>query len=555
MPSPVRTFAQDRIPLYHRLERLPRQVLRISPFSGTIRPTRVPLVAPGSGRPSLPFPHPWNYHEPIRILETFFWSEKDGEGAGRHNRYLEVPGFAPVLVTRDPRIIRAISAETGDRPGQFDRDTLPSSGIARATGGDTLLYANGATWKRQKKLATPPFARTTLFQPEQFRGFAETFRHTVEQRLQRLTARISQGGEPFRVALEPELKAVMLEMLVNNFFGAEVPYEEIRERFVPALERLIDHIVRDTVVNKLGLSLERIPGFTQGITEAKAARAVFEELTTRVIATRAAGRGLWAQFNSEAPDEALRSNIRVFLAGALEATTSYASWAISHLSRNLAAQEKLFEEIRDVEDYTPEALASAKYLGQVLDETLRLTPALYFHPRRPTVDSLVDAGHGETLLIPKGTHVLLDIWHANRHEDHWGVAVTGHPAKEFVPERWDAPATQSRSTNDLLHFGFGHGPRFCPGRSLGQLEVALAVGACVKLFRFTAARTECDVRAGVSTKPADGVEVDLWRRPRRDERGGGSGARQESRGTAGPADGAGGQRCPFRGGERGESRE
>jgi len=40
----------------------------------------------------------------------------------------------------------------------------------------------------------------------------------------------------------------------------------------------------------------------------------------------------------------LRSNIKAFLAGALEATTSYASWAIAHLARNTAAQEKVFRK-------------------------------------------------------------------------------------------------------------------------------------------------------------------------------------------------------------------
>src|SRR5262245_18843283 len=231
----VLKLLRDYVPLFHRIERLPRQLLRISPFGGDIRPTRVPLFSPWSGRPTLPFPHPWNYDQPIRILETYFWGADAEQGSGRHNRYLEVPGFAPVLVTRDPRVIRAISAETGDRPGQFDRDTLPSVGIARATGKDTLLYANGPTWKRQKKLSTPPFARTTLFQPEQFRDFARSFRQTAGERLELVRQRVGQTGGSVRVQLEPEIKAVMLEMLVNNFFGAEVAYEEIRNRYVPAL--------------------------------------------------------------------------------------------------------------------------------------------------------------------------------------------------------------------------------------------------------------------------------------------------------------------------------
>ncbi len=503
---------RDRIPGVRRLTRLPAQLLRKNPFEGDIIPARVPLFAPGSKRPTLPFPHPWNYWKPIRILETYFWEAERDEGPARHNRFLDVPGFPPVLVTRDPGVIRAISTATGAKPGQFDRDTLPSSGIARATGEDSLLYANGESWKRQKKLATPAFARTTLFQPEQFREFADTFRNTAVQRLEVLDRLIDQPGETHRISLEPEIKAVMLEMLVNNFFGASISYEEIRDRYVPGLDYVIEHIVRDTVVNKVGCPLHRMPNFTKGIAKAKSASDVFEELTDLAIEGRTEGRGLWAQFRSDAPDDALRSNIRVFLAGALEATTSYASWAIAHLARRPDMQERVYKEVCDVEDYTPEALAELICLGHVLDETLRLTPSLYFHPRRATVDTWIETTAGKRMRIPAKTHILMDVWHANRHDDHWGVDVTGYPALDFAPERWERIAEQNHEGLDLLHFGFGHGPRFCPGKSLGQMEVALVVGAFVKLFRFEAANDENLERAGVSTKPLDGVMLDVTRR-------------------------------------------
>lgn len=228
-----------------------------------------------------------------------------------------------------------------------------------------------------------------------------------------------------------------------------------------------------------------------------------------MLAVRKAGKGLWKQFKSDAPDEALRSNIKVFLAGALEATTSYASWAISHLARNLSAQEKVFAAVRDVHDYTPENLGSATYLGHVLNETLRLTPSLYFLPRRATADTWIETADGRRMFIPKGTHILLDIWHANRHEDHWGIQATGYPALDFVPERWADMAAQGRGSKETLHFGFGHGPRVCPGKHLGELEVGLVVGAFVQMFKFKAENPANPAKAGVSTKPLDGTLVDL----------------------------------------------
>jgi cytochrome P450 len=202
----------------------------------------------------------------------------------------------------------------------------------------------------------------------------------------------------------------------------------------------------------------------------------------------------------------------VFLAGALEATTSYASWAISHLARSPCAQEKVFAAVENIRDYTPENLDKAEYLGHALDETLRLTPALYFLPRRASADTWIATADGRKMFIPKGTHILLDIWHANRHEDHWGIEATGYAALDFAPERWAAMAAQGRASKEILHFGFGHGPRVCPGKHLGQLEVGLVVGAFVKMFKFTAENPANPVKAGVSTKPLDGTVVDLERR-------------------------------------------
>ncbi len=482
-----------------------KQVKGVNPFDGDCLPTRVPLF--GFGRPTLPFPHLWNYKNPIKIFETFYWDTEKETGSGKHNRYIYIAGLSPVLLTREPAVIRAVLAATGDKPGQFDRDTSPTAGIARATGEDSLLYSNGAVWRKQKTLSAQPFSRSNLFQPEKFHGFEQTFRKTVAGRLEALRAHQQASGEKVvRIQLEPEIKVLMLEMLVNNFFGGRVSYEELRDRYVPALVLLIDHMITDTVAPRI---TSICGAFTGRNAILKQKSADFEALTDIALSGRAEGLGLWSQFKSDATDEALRSNIRVFLAGAMEATTSFASWAISHLARAPEIQDQIYEEVKDMSAYDPDNLASAVTLNRVLEETLRLTPALYFLPRRATVDTWIETTDHRKMFMPKGTQLRLDVWHANRCEEFWGRAVTGYPAEIFAPARWEILASKGITAKDILHFGFGHGPRFCPGRFLGLLEVGLVVGAFVKIFKFKAVDQKTEAKAGVSTKPADGVLVDL----------------------------------------------
>jgi cytochrome P450 len=498
-----------RVRALSSLTRIPKQLFGVNPFAGDCLPARTPLLF-DSGRPTTPFPHPWNYQRPLDILDAYFWRADEETGAARHNRYLDVPGFPPVLVTRDPGVIRAILTATGDREGQFDRDTLPSAGIARATGNDTLLFGNGSLWRRQRKVSASPFGKTSLFQVDVFLEFEETFRKTARRRLMLLRKRFAEtNAQRLQMAVEPEIKVLMLEMLTSCFFGASIDEQQLREVYVPAIERIIDHIVRDTITNRLSIPRSILAKISRSYADAQRDFAVFDDLTAQVLAARPERRGLWKKFQSDAPDDAIRSNIKVFLAGALEATTSFAAWAISHLARNEAWQERVYQEVAAIADYSPDQLDGARNLSAVLDETLRLTPSLYFLPRRATAPTVIQTADGREMHNPAGTHILLDVWHANRHDDHWGEALTGFPAAAFAPERWKHIAAHEGQSKEFLHFGFGHGSRVCPGKHLGQLEVALAVGVFVKLFRFRAIHAHNEPKAGVSTKPADGALVEL----------------------------------------------
>jgi cytochrome P450 len=283
----------------------------------------------------------------------------------------------------------------------------------------------------------------------------------------------------------------------------------LRDRYLPAISNVIRYILLDTVANQLRLPVFRLPSLTSGHTRVKRDRVIFEELVERVIRTRSEGAGFWPLLTADGPDEAIRSNVRVFLAGALEATSSYVGWAIANLARHPEARAKTHAEAL-ASDMSPAGRERAAYLQMVLAETLRLNNALYFLPRIAMRDASVATAKGR-LNIPAGTHIVLATYHANRCEAHWGVAKSGFPATDFVPERWAEGhlAKCGRSPKESIHFGFGHGPRVCIGKHFSEVEAFVCLTMFLRRFDFRAVRETCDADAGVSTRPRDGCEVEL----------------------------------------------
>src|SRR5262245_47766468 len=125
-----------------RLKRLPGQLVGRNPFSGSLAVERLPLLLTGLTTVR-------HFRTPLKILDYVFRGDGD-------LKYVDVPGFPPILFVRDPELIRTITVETANK-GNFDRDTLPTQGIARVVGGSNLLYSQGDTWKRHRVAASRPF--------------------------------------------------------------------------------------------------------------------------------------------------------------------------------------------------------------------------------------------------------------------------------------------------------------------------------------------------------------------------------------------------------------
>ncbi len=316
--------------LLTRLKRLPYQLLGESPFRGTYPARRLSIVATALVTAR-------HFRTPLRILDHVF---RDGEAV----KYLDVPGLPPILFIRDPEIIRTITVETANH-GAFDRDTLPTQGIARVVGGLNLLFAQGEVWRKHRAAAARPFGMGAVQTPEVFHGMEKLIKKAVEPQIEVIAERVRRSGtNRCRMQLEPHIKALMLTVLVNVLFGSPIPHDELQTRYLPAIENVISYILLDTVTNQLRLPTFRLPTITAGHARLKEDRQVFEELVERVIRTRSEGAGFWPLLTVGGPEEAVRSNVRVFLAGALEATASYLSWTLGNLARHPEVQAKAHRE-------------------------------------------------------------------------------------------------------------------------------------------------------------------------------------------------------------------
>ncbi|EIM80937.1 cytochrome P450 [Stereum hirsutum FP-91666 SS1] len=129
-----------------------------------------------------------------------------------------------------------------------------------------------------------------------------------------------------------------------------------------------------------------------------------------------------------------------------------------------------------------------KYVAAVINETMRWHPVLPLGIARRTDHDDVYMGY----FIPKNTVVFPNAWSAQRL---FPISIR----EQFIPERFIDP---SEATDDPSTYLFGFGRRVCPGKSLAENSVFIAIATILSALdisedpdsRITPAFTEALVR-------------------------------------------------------------
>lgn len=144
-------------------------------------------------------------------------------------------------------------------------------------------------------------------------------------------------------------------------------------------------------------------------------------------------------------------------------------------------------------------------LNGIMHESLRIYPTVPLTMRQAIRDTQI-GDH----FIPKGTDMIVPIWHINRAPE-----LSGRDASEFKPERWigdnKKPKQNGGANSNYDFMSFLHGTRSCIGQGFAKAEMRCLLAAMVRSFTWELAIDESKImpRGLVTIRPANGMYLKL----------------------------------------------
>ncbi|KAF2894088.1 hypothetical protein ILUMI_12098 [Ignelater luminosus] len=177
--------------------------------------------------------------------------------------------------------------------------------------------------------------------------------------------------------------------------------------------------------------------------------------------------------------EELSAQAFVFFAAGFETSSTTMSFCLYELAKNPEIQEKVRKEIKEVlgkyqGEITYEGIMEMKYMGQVIDETLRKYPALAFLTRECVKDYPIPNTDTQ---IEKGTSVIISILGLHRHPEYYPD-----------PEKFDPERFSKENKNSIVPFTyipFGEGPIVCIGMRFGIMQTKVGFTVLLRNCQFS----------------------------------------------------------------------
>ncbi|KAK4878665.1 hypothetical protein RN001_011171 [Aquatica leii] len=176
--------------------------------------------------------------------------------------------------------------------------------------------------------------------------------------------------------------------------------------------------------------------------------------------------------------EEMAANTFVFFLAGFETSSTTMSFALYEMAKNPKIQNRVRDEVNAVlekhGDLTYEAVNEFKYLGQVVDETLRMYPPGALMSRICVEEYKIP---DTDVTLDKGTRVIIPIYGLHRDAEYY-------PNPEhFDPDRFSEENVAKR--HPFVYLPFGAGPRICIGLRFGLMQSKLGLAILIRNFQFS----------------------------------------------------------------------
>ena len=411
--------------------------------------------------------------------------------------------FGPMYRYRFGKHDAVVLADTGlinevlrNRPEGFRRGRRLQA-IVLELGVDGVFNAEGAKWRRQRKLAM--LALNTNHLREFFARL-----EVVTARLQRRWERAATTGET--VDAPADLRRFTVDVTSSLAFATDLNTLETEgdviqqhlDKIFPAIARRLFSLVpywrwfKLRADRELDAAVRQVHEMVNQLVADARRRAASDTSSEKrpsnfldaMVATQSDETAAFTD------SEVVGNALTMLLAGE-DTTSNTLAWMMYMMTEHPAVQAKMQQEVDRVLGSAHRPLdyattAELRYVEAVAQETMRLKPVGPFLLLEPTADIVIG-----DVRIPKGTAVMALLAHVATSDNSFA------DAKSFRPERWlEAAGHSADGHNTQAFLPFGAGPRFCPGRHLAMLEIKMVASMLCRNF---------DISRAADSPPTDEV--------------------------------------------------
>ncbi|MEM7546900.1 MAG: cytochrome P450 [Pseudomonadota bacterium] len=359
--------------------------------------------------------------------------------------------------------------------------------------GDSLFNAEGAHWRWQRRAAAPVFAYRHLM------ALAPYMTSAAERSAARVGEDMEKHG---RVEMYDQMISATFDVISDVALSGREVLD--RDEVSNAISTYMETVGKVSLLDVLA-----VPTWVpRPATVFRSRKADLRPLMDKVIAARANEPSredlLDLMRFAEDPETErtmtaaeLRDNMLAFIVAGHETTALALAWATYLLALDPVSQDRAREEARAAIGTGPaqaSALPGLQFVGQVLEEAMRLYPPAAFLAR---IALEADRLCGRPIM--QGDILMLPIYALHRHEMLW------EDPDAFDPDRFAPEAARQRSRYQYLPFGAG--PRICIGMGFALMEAKLILATLLANWRFEPIGPAPYPAMNITLRPRGGINL------------------------------------------------